>query len=102
MSELPLPQDPKALHAKAWIGDAVLALCAREWLLRERGQVSAAAFENLTSNAFLTTLGNPTKVEAEIGIRYELEGLEVAREWIEESVIPQFLRQERKRNIGRR
>jgi hypothetical protein len=97
-----LPDDPRELQAKAWIGDAVLALCAREWLLRERGQVSSVQFENLTSNAFLTTLGNPTKVEAEIGLRYEGEGLEAARQWIESTVIPQFLKQERNRKSSRR
>lgn len=93
----PLPDDPRALQAKAWIGDAVLALCAREWLLKEYGRVSSAMFENLTSNAFLTTLGNPTKVEAQIGLVYEAEGLEAARIWIEGELIPQFLKQERRR-----
>lgn len=96
------PEDPKELQAKAWIGDAVLALCAREWLLGEDGKVSSAKFENLTSNAFLTTLGNPTKVEAEIGLRYEREGLEAARDWILATIIPQFQRQERNREPSRR
>ena len=97
-----LPDDPRELQAKAWVGDAVLALCVREWLLSEYGRVSAAKFENLTSNAFLTTLGNPTKVEAEIGLRYEHKGLQAAREWIETTIIPQFLKQERTRQRNRR
>ena len=92
-----LPEDPKALQAKAWIGDAVLALCAREWLLAQDGRVSSVKFENLTSNAFLTTLGNPTKVEAMIGLHYESEGLEAARRWIHDTIVPQFLVQERNR-----
>lgn len=92
-----IPDDPRELQAKAWIGDAVLALCVREWLLQQDGRVSSAKFENLTSNAFLTTLGNPTKVEAEIGLAYEAEGLEAAREWIQNRIIPQFLKQERNR-----
>ena len=37
-----LPDDPKLLQAKAWIGDAVLALCIREWLLHQDGRVSSA------------------------------------------------------------
>lgn len=92
-----IPDEPKVLQAKAWIGDAVLALCVREWLLQQDGRVSSAKFENLTSNAFLNTLGNPTKVEAEIGLVYEAEGLEAAREWIQDRIIPQFLKQERNR-----
>lgn len=92
-----IPEDPRELQAKAWIGDAVLALCAREWLLNEHGYVSSVKFENLTSNAFLTTMGNPTKVEAEIGVRYETGGLEAARTWIQATIIPQFLKQERTR-----
>ena len=92
-----LPDDPKLLQAKAWIGDAALALCVREWLLQQDGRVSSAKFENLTSNAFLNTLGNPTKVEARIGMIYESEGLEAARGWITDHVIPQFLKQERNR-----
>ncbi|MDA7525988.1 hypothetical protein N8525_02395 [Verrucomicrobiales bacterium] len=92
-----LPDDPKLLQAKAWIGDAVLALCIREWLLHQDGRVSSAKFENLTSNAFLNTLGNPTKVEAQIGMLYQSEGLEAARGWITDQIIPQFLKQERNR-----
>ena len=92
-----LPDDPKLLQAKAWIGDAVLALCIREWLLHQDGRVSSAKFENLTSNAFLNTLGNPTKVEAQIGMLYQYEGLEAARGRITDQIIPQFLKQERNR-----
>jgi 23S rRNA maturation mini-RNase III len=92
-----LPDDPKLLQAKAWIGDAVLALCIREWLLHQDGRVSSAKFENLTSNAFLNTLGNPTKVEAQIGMLYQSEGLEAARGWIKDQIIPIFLKQERNR-----
>ncbi len=89
--------DPKVLQAEAWIGDAVLALCAREWLLEQDGQVSSRTFENMTSNSFLTTLGNPTKVEAEIGRLYKAEGLDSARQWFLETIVPQFQKQERTR-----
>ena len=92
-----LPNDLSELRAKAWVGDAILALHAREWILREFGKVSAKKFSNLTSNKFLTTLGNPTKVEAEIGLIYERDGLDAARAHIDAFIIPQFQIQERNR-----
>jgi hypothetical protein len=93
-----LPEDPRIIQAKAWLGDAVLALCARDWILKQDGKVCSIKLGNLTSNHFLTTIGNPSKVEAEIGITYEKEGVEAARALIEEKIIPKFLQQERNRN----
>ena len=96
-----LPEDPRILQAKAWIGDAVLALCARDWILQQDGKVCSIKLGNLTSNQFLTTIGNPSKVEAEIGIVYESKGLEAARTLIASKIIPPFLKQERNRNKRR-
>ena len=56
----------------AWIGDAVLALYARLKILREDGRVDGEKCKRLTSNQFLGTLGEPTKVEANIGRIYAL------------------------------
>ena len=52
---------------EAWIGDAILALYMREWLLREKGRIDGEAFIRATSNDFLRVKRNPTAVEAEIG-----------------------------------
>lgn len=92
-----LPEDLAERRAKAWIGDAVLALRARQWILETYGSMSAERFTNLTSNAFLATLGNPTNVEAQIGLLFERDGLEAACQYIDEHIIPQFQKQQRNR-----
>ena len=63
---------------EAWIGDAVLGLFAREWILQNQKKMDAEMFIRMTSNHFLNSLGNPTKVEAEIGFIFNNEGLEAA------------------------
>ena len=78
----------------AWTGDAVLSLFAREWILKEKG-LDAEMFERMTSNNFLNCLGNPTRVEAEIGLIYKKEGLEKAFAHIENFLMPLFLKQEK-------
>jgi len=50
----------------------------------------------MTSNDFLATIGNPTKVEAAIGIVYENEGLKAAFDWIEHEILPSYLAQAKK------
>ena len=82
---------------EAWIGDAVLALFAREWILQNEKKMDAEIFSRLTSNHFLNSLGNPTKVEAEIGLIFNNEGLEKAFSHIEKFLLPLFLKQEKKR-----
>lgn len=81
----------------AWVGDAVLGLYARSRILRERGSVDNASLEQMTSNRFLAGIGEPSEVEAAIGRVYVGDGLEAAFAWIEEKVMPLFLRQEEKR-----
>ncbi|MES2995573.1 MAG: hypothetical protein V4733_02060 [Verrucomicrobiota bacterium] len=77
----------------AWIGDAVLALFARQFVLRERKMMDGAWFTRLTSNEFLSAFGNPTRVEAAIGELY-LEGGETAAfHWMNENLIPLFRKQ---------
>ena len=82
---------------EAWIGDAVLALYARLKILREDGRVDGEKCKRLTSNQFLGTLGEPTKVEADVGRVYARDGLEAAFHWIEQHLLPLFERQEANR-----
>ena len=82
---------------EAWIGDVVLGLFAREWILQNQKKMDAEMFSRLTSNHFLNSIGHPTKVEAEIGLIYNNEGLEKAYNHIEKVLLPLFLKQEKKR-----
>ena len=77
----------------AWVGDAVLALFARQWVLAERGSMDGEWFTRLTSNDFLGCIGNPTTVEARIGKKYREQGLEAAFGFIEAELLPLFRRQ---------
>lgn len=86
-------------RTKAWIGDAVLALFAREWILHQKWippKERAERFIEMTSNKFLSAIGQPTAMEAEIGIIYETEGLEAAFEHIEATYVPLFEKQQAK------
>ena len=86
-------QDLRQEREAAWIGDAVLALFARQFVLRERKTMDGAWFTHLTSNEFLSAFGNPTRVEAMIGKTYQEGGLEAAFEWLEATIIPLFRKQ---------
>jgi hypothetical protein len=77
----------------AWIGDAVLALFARQFVLRERHVMDGVWFTKLTSNGFLSAFGNPTRVEASIGKLYLEGGLEAAFAWMEAELVPLFRKQ---------
>lgn len=95
-----MKQDFEAMtreREEAWVGDAVLALYVREWILRERRELDGEQFTRFTSNGFLRSFGNPTTVEAEIGVLYREKGLATAFAHIEEKLLPMFLRQERVR-----
>lgn len=83
-------------RTKAWVGDAVLALYAREWILRQKDiavEARAEVFKAMTSNQFLSAMGQPTQVEADIGVVYEDEGLEAAFAYMEERLLPVFKKQ---------
>ena len=82
---------------EAWIGDAVLTLYSRLRILREEGRLNAEKCIRMTSNQFLSSLGEPSQVEAELGRVCQREGLKEAFEWIEQKVIPMFERQEENR-----
>ncbi|GAA5493924.1 hypothetical protein SAMN02745181_1461 [Rubritalea squalenifaciens DSM 18772] len=80
---------------EAWIGDAVLALYVREWILQEHGAMDGEMFVRFTSNDFLRCAGNPTSVEAEIGRVYKENGLQAGFDWIAENLYPKFLEKEK-------
>jgi hypothetical protein len=96
------PADPSAEQALAWTGDAVLALWAREYILRTLGHLDTRTFLNLTANSFLQSLGRPTRVEAEFGLVYQQQGLSAAFAYIEARLLPAFHRQEANRRRQRR
>ncbi len=101
MKDDPLVLDDQTLRDRAWIGDAILCLYAREWILKnemspgvQRGQI----FTWFTSNQFLSCIGEPTKVEAKIGTIYQTEGLQAAFHYISVQLLPLFLKQLNNRN----
>ena len=93
--------DEKTLREKAWLGDAVLGLYARAWILREKRGLDDPLYQRMTGNQTLSPLGRPTEVEARIGVLYEDQGLEPAFAWIEEHILPlvkkQLAREQRSR-----
>jgi dsRNA-specific ribonuclease len=90
-------EDVRAEREAAWVGDAVLALFAREFVLRERQVMDGEWFTRLTSNDFLSAFGNPTRVEASIGKLYLEGGLEAAFAWMNAELVPLFHKQMAKR-----
>jgi dsRNA-specific ribonuclease len=86
-----------SLPMRAWIGDAVLTLWARLKILQDDGRLDGEKCVRMTSNQFLSALGEPTKVEAEIGTLYLQHGMEAAFNYVERNLLPVFERQERNR-----
>lgn len=88
MSSLPPDLDP-SVRAVAWIGDAVLALYVREWILSfNNRRMDGEIFVSLTSNQFLRLVGNATEVEAQIGKAYYEGGMTGAYAWIDSRLRP--------------
>ncbi len=102
ISPVTTPVDPTREQELAWTGDAVLALWAREYILRTLGHLDTPTFLRLTANSFLQSLGRPTRVEAEFGLVYRQQGLAAAFAYIEARVLPTFQRQEANRRRQRR
>ena len=90
-------EELRQVRENAWVGDAVLALFARQFVLKERNTMDGEWFTRLTSNEFLSAFGNPTKVEASIGILYLEGGLDAAFAWMNAELIPLFRKQIAKR-----
>lgn len=83
-----MKEDAEAqLRQEAWVGDAVLALFTRRWILAKFGMMDGELMNMISSNQFLSRVGNPTAVEAEIGRIFEAEGLDAAFAWIEQTLI---------------
>ena len=82
---------------EAWIGDAVLSLFSRQYILRQTGGMGQEEFAAMTSNAFLSAFGPPTRVESRIGQVYQAEGLEAAFGFIERAFLPLYLKQKKNR-----
>ena len=97
--------DLKSKRELAWIGDAVLALYARQWILKQsdiKPGERTNAFIHMTGNQFLACIGEPTGLEAEIGELYQKSGIEAAFEYIECSLLPTYLKQRNNRKQSRR
>ena len=86
------PNDLGLVREQAWIGDAVLALYARRWILAKEPKNADRTdlFKKMTSNQFLTAFGEPTRVEARIGRIYEADGEAAAFNYIEETILPLY------------
>ncbi len=98
------PADPDVVRDLSWIGDAVLGLCAREWIIENEARLGANRTDlhrDLTSNRFLAVLGPPTVIEARIGDAYRSGGLPAAREVFDTRIVPVFLKQLAKRKRAR-
>ena len=94
--------DERVKRDLAWIGDAVLALFARKWLLSQTDvdpEERVEQFISMTSNQFLACFGEPTAMEAEIGEIYESKGLEAAFRFIDEKYLPVFKKQRRNKTL---
>lgn len=87
----------KAILEDAWLGDAVLALFARQRILAAGQGIDHEKAVRLTSNKFLSILGEASEVEARIGVLYKDKGLDAAFSYIESEIEPLFLKGELKR-----
>ena len=59
-------------------------------------------FIRLTSNDFLKSLGEPTRVEAEIGVVYRRDGLEGAFAYMDKTLKPLFIKHLNNASKGRK
>ena len=91
------PDPVRLVREQAWLGDAVLSLFAREYLLRTTRTMDPTEFTALTSNTFLSALGPPTTIEAHIGQIYQTQGLPAAYHHIQTTLLPLYLKQKRNR-----
>ena len=92
------PPDPvRVEREEAWLGDAVLCLYARQYVLRTTGTMDQGEFAALTSNSFLRAFGPPTRVESRIGQVYLKQGLDAAFAFIGKEFLPLYLKQQKNR-----
>ncbi len=86
LATIPEKGEDMQLRKEAWVGDAVLALYVREWILSAYGELDGSLFIEFTSNDFLRRSGRPTAVEAAIGRAYKDGGVEAGYAWIEQNL----------------
>lgn len=84
------PTETPEDRALAWLGDAALAIVAREWILDLKGTLDGELHRRITSNEFLRCFGHPTKVEAELGILYRQGGVAAVRERFLSVMVPKY------------
>ena len=91
---MPVPENysKEQEQADAWMGDAVLALFARRWILDVFGRVDGELQGLITSNQFLSRFGVPTAVEARIGRVLQAEGMGVALAFVKTWLLPEMCR----------
>ena len=80
----------------AWLGDAILALYTREWLLEAplpKGCDPQQVFPLVTSNQFLSGIEEPTRFEARIGKAYKNGGLAEAVAILDAELKPRLHKQ---------
>ncbi len=88
-----MPIDPKEKEkAEAWLGDAVLALFARQWILATFGKADGELQGLITSNHFLSRFGPPTAVEAALGRIWQNDGLDAAMDELHTRFLPEMIR----------
>ncbi|MEM7673778.1 MAG: hypothetical protein AAF212_10590 [Verrucomicrobiota bacterium] len=78
----------EALRLNAWLGDAVLGLFMRKKIALDQKKINTPVFIEVTSNQFLSSMGSPTRVEAQIGMIYSNQGIEAAESFIETEIWP--------------
>jgi hypothetical protein len=86
-------KDPREIEkAEAWLGDAVLALLVRDWLLKTLGTTDGELQSLVTSNQFLSRFGHPTAVEAALGRLWCDHGYAAAESEFREKFLPEMIR----------
>ena len=86
MTPTETPED----REQAWIGDAVLGLVAREWILDRGKGLDGELHRTVTSNEFLRNFGHPTLVEAEMGRTFKKGGVDAVREHFQSVIVPKL------------
>ncbi len=73
---------------EAWVGDAVLGLWARGRILAEdAGDLDSEKFVRMTSNRFLSTVGDASELEAWRSVGFhQRDGLAAAFEWLDRNL----------------
>lgn len=78
--------------AEAWLGDAVLALLVRDWLIGTLGSTDGDLQGLITSNQFLSRFGHPTAVEAALGRLWRDHGYAAAESEFRTKFLPEMIR----------